>query len=132
MWYKGVDQFNTWGGLWHIKDCNYTAFSILEDEIRRYLKVTALKSLNKETKKTILEAIMKNMDLMFQWTLLTANADDSIGMKVFHQISELDLTVHGFAFASSCLELYKQCSKTPIQKSKSLRKKVTTMKDHCD
>ena len=36
---------------------------------------------------------------------MTANADYSIGMVVLHQISELYLTVCGFLFASSCLEL---------------------------
>ena len=60
---------------------------------------------------------MKNEDLMFQWTLMTANADESIGMEFLLQISELYLTVCGFAFTSSCLELYKQCSKKNLKKT---------------
>ena len=58
-----------------LTECTYTLFSILEDKIRRHLKVAALKSLNEETKKTLLEAIMKNEYLWYQWTLITANAD---------------------------------------------------------
>ena len=72
-------------------------FPTLEDEIR---KVAALKSLNEETKNTILEGIMKNEDLRFQWTLMAANADASIGMEHLHQISELYVTLRGFTFAS--------------------------------
>ena len=59
---------------------------------------------------TIFESIMKNEDLKFQRTLITANSDDSIGIEVLHQISELYLTVCSFAFASNYLELYKHCS----------------------
>ena len=46
---------------------------------------------------------------------MTANADSSIGMELLHQISELYVTVRGFAFASFCLELYKQCSKIQFE-----------------
>ena len=41
---------------------------------------------------------------------MTANADASIGMELLHQISELYVTLHGFAFSSFFLELYNQCS----------------------
>ena len=88
-WTNSIDR----GGLWDVNDCTYTVFSILEDEIRRHLKVAALKSLNKETEKTTLESIMKNEVLKFQWTFMTANVDDSIGKEVLHHISELYLTV---------------------------------------
>jgi hypothetical protein len=36
------------------------------------------------------------------------------------------LTVRGFAFASSCLVLYKQQHRKQIQKSKALRRDVST------
>ena len=42
---------------------------------------------------------------------MIANADASIGMELLHQINELYVTLHGFAIASFCLELNKQCSK---------------------
>ena len=127
MWTNPIER----GGLWHVNECIFTLFSILEDKIRRHLKLV-LKSLNEEIKKIILQAIMKNEDLWFQWTLITANADAFIGMELLHHISELYLTLRGFAFASFCFELYKQCSKKPFKKSKSLCKKVTNTEDHCD
>lgn len=69
---------------------------------------------------------MQNEELLFQWTLVTANADDAVGTDILKRISELYLTVRGFAFANSCMEMYKQRSKKKVQKSKALRKKVAT------
>ena len=72
-WTNTIDR----GGLWHVSDNTYTVFTILEEEIRRHLKVSALNDLNEVTKKTILEATLKNEELLFRWTLITASADDS-------------------------------------------------------
>lgn len=119
-WTNAIDR----GGLWHINDYTYTVFSILEEEIRKHLKVSALKDLNETTKKKILEAVLKNDELLFEWTLITTDADDSVGMEVLQRICELYLTVRGFA-----LEMYKQRSKKQVQKSKALRKKVATGKE---
>ena len=71
----------------------------------RHLIVSAFKDLNETAKKTIHEAIMENEELPFHWTLMMTNADDSVGMEVLRQISELYLIVRGFAF-NSCLEMY--------------------------
>lgn len=119
------------GGLWHVNDNTYLIFHIIEEEIRRHLNVRSLSKLNEETKKCILDAVMASEDLLFQWTLMieSANADDSIGMAALKMIATLYLTVRGFAFATSCLELYKLQHKKQVQKSKALRKKVQTPND---
>lgn len=128
-WTNLIDR----GGLWHVNDNTYLIFYIMEEEIRRHLKITAITKLkfNEETRKSILEAILANEDLLFQWTLMieAAVADDSIGMAVLRRIATLYLTVRGFAFATSCLEIYKQKHKQHVQKSKALRKKVQTTTD---
>ena len=74
-------------------------------------------------------AVLKNEDLLFQWALVTSNSDDEVGQKVLELICELYLTVRGFAFAKSCLELYKQTHKKSIQKSKALRKSIASKTD---
>lgn len=118
-WTNAIDR----GGLWHI---NTLCFPYLR---KKYEEVSALKDLNETTKKKILEAVLKNDELLFEWTLITTDADDSVGMEVLQRICELYLTVRGFAFANSCLEMYKQRSKKQVQKSKALRKKVATGKE---
>ena len=103
-WTNAIDR----GGLWHVSDDTHMVFTLLEETIGRHLKVSALNRPQWSYKKDqILEAIspMHNEELLFQWTIMTANADDSVGMEVLRQISELYFTVRGFAFANSCLEL---------------------------
>lgn len=123
-WTNEIDR----GGLWHISDDTYAVFIILEDVIRHHLRVKAIKKLDERTKKTVMDAILSNEDLLFQWALVSANADDSIGMDLLKEMSTLYLTVRGFAFATSCLELYKQRHKRQVQKSKALRRKVQESK----
>ena len=128
FWTNAIDR----GGLWHINDNTYMIFCIIEDEIRQHLKVSALKVMDTTTKQAILGELRKNEDLAFQWTLITADADDSVGKEVLDRIMELYLTIRGFAFASSCLEMYKQRHKKEIQKSKALRKKLAAEKGDSD
>ena len=126
-WTNLIDR----GGLWHVNDNTYLIFYIMEEEIRHHFKVKSISKLNEETKRSILDAMLANEDLLFQWSLMieAAEADDSTGMAVLNRIATLYLTVRGFAFASTCMELYKQRHKKQIQKSKALRKKVQTPDD---
>ena len=39
---------------------------------------------------------------------------------------ELYVTITGFSFATSCVELYKQSTKKTLQKGKGIRKEVFT------
>ena len=48
------------------------------------------------------------------------------GMLLLKYLIELYVTVRGFAFASSCLELYKQSQKTILSKQKALCKPSLT------
>lgn len=81
--------------------------------------MNALKKLDETTKKTILDEVQKNEDLLFQWTMVSADADDSVGTEILNRISTLYLTVRGFAFATSCLEMYKQRHKKTHAEIKS-------------
>ena len=124
-WTNTIDR----GGLWHVNDNTYIVFCVLEVEIRKHLNISAAKDLDNGTQETILKAVLKNEDLLFQWALVTSNSDDEVGQKVLELICELYLTVGGFAFAKSCLELYKQTHKKSIQKSKALRKSIASKTD---
>ena len=88
------------------------------------MQVTALKKLDETTKITIIDATLANEDLLFQWALVSANAHDFIGTAVLKKIVTLYITIRGFAFATSCLEIYKQRHRKNVQKSKALRREV--------
>lgn len=91
-WTNAVDR----GGLWHINDDTYSIFFLMEEEIRNHLKVSKAKALNKETKKKLLDAILTNEDLLFQWSLISARVDDDVGSAVLQKIVELYVTIRGF------------------------------------
>jgi hypothetical protein len=121
-WTNSIDR----GGLWHVNDNTYTTFYLIEEEIRHHFRVHHIKSLDHSTKENVMKAIMENGDILFYWSLLSDVVDDKSGALVLKMIAELYLTVRGFAFASSCLELYKQQHRKQIQKSKALRRDVST------
>ena len=76
----------------------------MEEEIRSSLIASAAKSLDAETKKRLLDAVLKNEDLLFEWSIRTSAVGDDMGSIVIRKLAELYITIRGFAFASSCLE----------------------------
>ena len=94
----------------------------MAEEIRKQLIASAAKSLDAETKERLLDAVLKNV---FEWSILTSAVGDDMGSIVIRKLAELYITIRGFAFASSCLELYKQQHRKRTQKSKSLKKLIT-------
>lgn len=66
----------------------------------------------------------KSEDILFHWATLTCELDNESATQLLHMIVELYLTIRGFAFANSCMELYKQSQKRTVQKSKALRRNV--------
>lgn len=118
-WLTLVDR----GGLWHINDKVYAVFTIMEEHIRQYLSTASSKP--EGTKQLLINELLKNDDLLFEWLFCSNQMNNETGMLLLKYIVELYVTVRGFAFASSCLELYKQSQKTTVTKQKALRKKLT-------
>ena len=119
-WTNAIDR----GGLWHVSDATYTIFYLMEEEIRKHLIAKCTKNYNDGMKKMILDAVLGNEELLFQWSMLSSSLDDEIGTTILRKMVELYVNIRGFAFASSCLELYKQQHKKKTQKSKALRRKL--------
>lgn len=68
---------------------------------------------------------MNNEDVLFQWCMLSVELDDKIAIQLRDMIIELYVTVRGYAFANSCMELYKQSKKKTTPKSKGTRSKIS-------
>ena len=60
-WVNSIDR----GGLWHVKDDTYQLFYLMEEDIRKYLLVSASKSFDETTKAGILASLFSNEDLLF-------------------------------------------------------------------
>ena len=84
-------------------------FLTMEEEISQKLKRVSASELKESTKAEILDSLLKNEDLLFQWCfIIRTTMDNDSSPILLKQIVKLYLTVRGFAFATSCLELYKQ------------------------
>ena len=119
-WTNGIDR----GGLWHINDDVYTIFYLMEEESRKHFTTESAKQLDENSKQKVMDAILTNEDLCFQWNSLSSSIDEKTGAEILKRIVNLYITVRGHAFTSSILELYKQKYKKKTQKSKSLQKKL--------
>ena len=56
--------------------------------------------------------------------LLHAEAEDETSKAVLQQIVDLYITIRGFGFASSCLEMYKQTQHKTTQKTRALHSEL--------
>ena len=75
---------------------------------------------------TVVSAVLNNEDVLFHWCMLAAGTDDADATKLLKMMVELYVTIRGFSFATSCVEIYKQSTKKTLQKGKGIRKEVFT------
>ena len=117
-WTNLIDR----GGLWHISDTTYSLFHSMEEEIRKYLIPSTLNN----SKEKIIKSIVENEEVLFEWCMISSNANEPESNELLHMIVELYVTIRGFSFASSIVEMYKKRSKKVLQKGKGLRKELFT------
>jgi hypothetical protein len=80
----------------------------------------------KDLSGVLVNAVLNNEDVLFCWCLLAAGTDDANVQMLLKMIIELYVTIRGFSFATSCVELYKQSIKKTLQKGKGIRKELFT------
>ena len=54
------------GGLWHISDQTYSIFLIMEEVIRQHLTLSGISAQTENSRKSIMDTILNNEDLMFE------------------------------------------------------------------
>ena len=87
----------------------------MELVIRRYLK--GKKARDVQLHSTI-DLIVKDEDDIFSWCLASASWEQEIADVLLKMIATHWVTVRGFSFAKSLIEIYKKHIKQTIQKSK--------------
>ena len=129
---EGSDYSNEWtkltsrGGLIFIKDATCIAFHAMEVVVRQYFCKEKVDKLSPGGRDLLIQAIKENDDVAFYWCMVFADVEDSVATTLLHSIIKLWVTMRGFAFASSWIELYKQNAKKSLQRSKGLRKTLFT------
>ena len=71
-----------------------------------------------------MNAVHQNGDLQFKWYLLALEIEDNVATILLKEIVDLYVSIQGFAFASGCIEFYKQAQKKTLQKKKAFRKEI--------
>ena len=80
----------------------------------------------KNSKEKIIKSIVENEEVLFEWCMISSDADEPESNELLHMIVELYVTIRGFSFASSIVEMYKKRSKKVLQKGKGFRKELFT------
>ena len=120
-WTNRIDR----GGLWHVNDSLYCFFYLLEETIRKHLLLENLGKQAPGSRQALKETILHHEDVQFQWAVVSSSIDEDVSDILKHRFIELYITIRGFAYASSCLEFYKQQCKSNLQKKKKHSGKVS-------
>lgn len=118
-WTSRIDR----GGLIHVTDEAFQCFYSIEYCIRRYLRHDKVNEMDSTFRDRVTNAILADDDVQFHW-IMTGPMDDEVGKICLDMIVKKWVTIRGFSFASSILELHKQESKKGTGKSKGLRTKL--------
>ena len=111
------------GGLWHVNDDFYSLFVSMEHKAKQGLKLTS--TIPKENiKKKLKQQIHENSDVQFKWSLLSSETESHVADVIIGKIIDTYVTIRGFAFASGCIEMFKQHQKINLQKKKAIRKEI--------
>ena len=81
-----------------------------------------------KSKMSVENIIKADVDVQYQWDEVCEYIGDREKVILLDEIVCLYVTIRGFSFAKSWLEMFKKDSKSGVQKSKGLRKKVSEPK----
>ena len=115
-WIKALDR----GGLIYISDEAFHCFCAIEVGIRRHLNMTNIEDMDDSFRSRLVTHLVDDSNVQFSWCLVGEMDEDS-GTECLEMIVTKWVTIRGFSFAKSMMELYKQESKKSTQKSKGLR-----------
>jgi len=110
------------GHLIHVNSNLYCFFRATEMKLRQLLRVSCAESFSGGMKSQLVEIVCTDEDVLFFWCILSAEWRMEEEEALLQLIAELWVTIRGFSFARSFMELYKQRKKKTLEKSKALRK----------
>ena len=108
------------GGLTCINSLTFEVFLAMELELRSHFQVLQQGDFIEQAT----SAIKSNEDVLFIWSMLSAEWDETSATNLFDRIIHLWITIRGFSYASAWIERYKNAKIISTQKSKGLRKQL--------
>ena len=119
-WLKTVDQ----GGLTRITTDTFQLFYAIETCTRRHLKLVNAVQMDDSFRRHLTNCVLNDENVLFYWCMAGQDEGDENAQKCLEKMVEKWITIRGYSFASSIMEMYKQEQKKGTAKSKSLRSKL--------
>ena len=88
-----------------------------------------MEKINAGFKTKVTESILSNEDVQFHWTVVGADWEEKESVALLELVVDLFVTIWGFAFVSSWMELRKQETKKSTQKSQGVCKHLLATND---
>lgn len=117
-WLCSIDR----GGLTRITDDAYLLFVSIETSVRRHFHIGNTQMMNNKFRDAVSEDTIKDDDVLFYWSISSASMSQYCANKLLEKIVNKWITIRGFSFAKTMLEMYKKETKKGTQKSKALRR----------
>ena len=102
----------------------YQLFYSMEMVVRQELTQQTAPSITSGFKSEVIKKIHDHEDVVFHWSIVSADWEKEVAELLLGMIVELWVTVRGFAFAHHWMEGYKQRQRKNTQKSKGVRKQL--------
>ena len=112
--------------LTQVSENTYMLFERMEMVVRTVFNDEKTASMSEGVKKELHSTIVADEDIAFFWCMLTVEVEEAEGKVLLGMIADLYITIRGFSFAKSLMEMYKQETIRCTQKAKSLRRKLPT------
>ena len=123
-WLNAIDR----GGLWHVRENTYSLFCALETQVQTQLKSISRVRVTSSRKSAMIKEVVQSDDVQFYWIICRADFevdDEQVCNTLLFMITELYITVRGFAYASIWIERYKQETKKPSKDQKASERTCT-------
>lgn len=120
VWVKEISR----GRLIQVTQQAQQVFVAIEMSVRTHLRVSNAHKLDETSRKKIRELVFADSDVQFYWCLtgMTFEIGDERAEELLEMCIEKWITIRGFSFANSILEIYKQDMHCGTGKAKALRK----------
>ena len=87
--------------------------------VRSHFSRASAHTLSAGSKAVLVESIAADEDVLFYWSILSVEWEEE--QILLRTLIDLWVTIHGFSFTRSMMEMYKQAQKKTVQKLKGAR-----------
>ena len=122
--YAGWTRHVNRGGLMKVNSSMFTFMSKMELVIKTFLMRHP--SVRSDLKSTLAGLVSQDDEVKRSWDDVSSEWESDEASVLFSMITELWITMRGFGYASQWVEKWKQETKTLVQKTQGLRKKLNS------